>query len=55
MVSNGHFAAVGDDWDGTEYKHGIQLIDEDKEFKYVTLNVVLICRLYRPGWREYHH
>ena len=32
MVSNGHFAAAGD---GASYEHGVQVVDEDKEFKYV--------------------
>ena len=32
---NGHFSAVGEvPADGT-YSHGVQVIDEDKEFKYV--------------------
>ena len=31
---NGHFAAVGDAPGGAEhYEHGIQVIDEDKQFK----------------------
>lgn len=30
---NGHFAAVGEDGEG--FEHGVQVIDEDKEFKYV--------------------
>jgi hypothetical protein len=30
---NGHFSAVGDEPAAT-YEHGVQVIDEDKEFKY---------------------
>ncbi len=31
---NGHFSAVGDGPNAQDYEHGIQVIDEDKEFKY---------------------
>lgn len=32
---NGHFSAVGDKpQGGGSYEHGVQVIDEDKEFKY---------------------
>lgn len=30
---NGHFSAVGDKSAGGSYEHGVQVIDEDKEFK----------------------
>ncbi len=31
---NGHFSAVGDKPGGaSSYEHGVQVIDEDKEFK----------------------
>jgi len=30
---NGHFAAVGDEPAARHYEHGIQVIDEDKQFK----------------------
>jgi hypothetical protein len=34
---NGHFSAVGDAALGQQhYEHGIQVIDEDKQFKFVT-------------------
>lgn len=34
MAMNGHFASVGGDAPTKEqYEHGIQVIDEDKEFK----------------------
>ena len=35
MTSNGHFSSVGD-VDGGDYQHGVQVVDGDKEFKYVT-------------------
>jgi hypothetical protein len=31
---NGHFSAVGDVPAAGNYSHGVQVIDEDKEFKY---------------------
>lgn len=34
VMANGHFAAVGDNTDAAVYEHGVQVIDEDKEFKY---------------------
>jgi len=34
MTVNGHFAAVGDAPTEQRYEHGIQVIDEEKEFKY---------------------
>lgn len=30
---NGHFAAVGDSPHANMYEHGIQVIDEEKEYK----------------------
>jgi len=32
---NGHFSAVGDQPANGSYEHGCQVIDEEKEFKYV--------------------
>jgi hypothetical protein len=32
---NGHFSAVGETPGAGSYEHGVQVIDEDKEFKYV--------------------
>ncbi len=32
---NGHFAAVGDGPTARQYEHGIQVIDEDKQYKFV--------------------
>lgn len=34
MSVNGHFASVGDNREVVDYEHGVQVIDEDKEFKY---------------------
>lgn len=31
---NGHFSAVGEKPGAGGYEHGVQVIDEDKEFKY---------------------
>lgn len=42
MDTNGHFAAVGSANDKTAYEHGVQVIDENKEFKYVLLSVSLL-------------
>lgn len=30
---NGHFSAVGDKSADAKYEHGVQVIDEEKEFK----------------------
>jgi hypothetical protein len=35
MMMNSHFAGVGDNVDKEAYGHGIQVVDEDKVFKYV--------------------
>lgn len=32
---NGHFAAVGDAPSAQQYEHGVQVIDEDKQYKSV--------------------
>lgn len=34
MTMNGHFAGLGDASTKEQYEHGIQVIDEEKEFKY---------------------
>lgn len=34
---NGHFAAVGDAPSAQHYEHGVQVIDEDKQYKSVAL------------------
>ena len=35
MMMNSHFAGVGENADKEAYEHGIQVVDEDKVFKYV--------------------
>jgi hypothetical protein len=37
---NGHFAAVGNGPTSKQYEHGIEIIDENKEFKSVIRHVV---------------
>lgn len=37
LMMNSHFAGVGDNADKQSYEHGIQVIDEDKMFKYVVV------------------
>jgi hypothetical protein len=32
---NGHFSAVGDTSGAGHFEHGVQVIDEDKEYKCV--------------------
>ncbi|KAL1628986.1 Dynamin-like GTPase that mediates homotypic ER fusion [Diplodia seriata] len=34
VVMNGHFAPVGEKATVEQYDHGVQVIDENKEFKY---------------------
>ncbi len=46
---NGHFSAVGDKPDDSKYEHGVQVIDEDKEFKYVP-SVLQHVRRTRLSW-----
>lgn len=45
---NGHFAAVGDGLTAEHYEHGIQVIDEDKSFTFVSHHPEGI-RACRPG------
>ena len=35
MAVNGHFAGMNGDATKEQYEHGIQVINEDQEFKYV--------------------
>jgi hypothetical protein len=49
MMMNSHFAGVGEDAPKEAYEHGIQVVDEDKVFKYVatvhrTLHGCCVCR-----------
>jgi hypothetical protein len=39
VLSNGHFASIGGDGDTASYEHGVQVIDENKEFKYGHLHL----------------
>ena len=46
---NGHFSAVGETPAAGEYEHGVQVVDEEKEFKYVyntsTVNVTVAANV----------
>jgi protein SEY1 len=44
---NGHLASVGDEPDTKKFEHGIQVVDEDKEYKWVS-------PLYRPPYSLEH-
>jgi protein SEY1 len=33
LTMNGHFASIGEDASQEQYSHGIQVIDEDQNFK----------------------
>jgi hypothetical protein len=44
MTVNGHFAAVGDAPTKQQYEHGIQVIDEEKEFKYAATSPHGLCK-----------
>ena len=35
MNGNAHFASVGDAPNEAHYEHGVQVIDEDKQFRFV--------------------
>ena len=39
MAVNGHFASVGQNG-SANFEHGVQVIDEDKEFKYVLVSML---------------
>jgi len=41
MTVNGHFASVGEMPTKEQYDHGIQIINEDQEFRYVHLSTIL--------------
>jgi len=43
LMMNAHFAGVGDDASAQDYEHGIQVIDEDKLFKYVVIRGLHVC------------
>ena len=60
MATNGHFASLGgDSSDKTAYEHGVQVIDENKEFKYAfplcsaaLHSGCMRCRVRDAPWRE---
>jgi hypothetical protein len=39
MTVNGHFAGVGEEPTTEQYEHGIQVIDEDQNFKCVVVEL----------------
>jgi len=45
---NGHFAAVGNGPSASNYEHGIQIIDEEKSFKFVTTSHLALCCPHSP-------
>jgi len=40
MAVNGHFASHGQNGDA-DFQHGVQVVDEDKEFKFVLAPAVI--------------
>ena len=42
MNGNAHFASVGDAPNAAKYEHGVQVIDEDKQFRFVYLHFYFI-------------
>ncbi len=44
MAANGHFASIGDGRDEADHQHGVQVVDEEKEFKYVFFALVKFLR-----------
>lgn len=42
MTVNGHFANVGEKPTKEQYEHGIQVINQDQEFKYVNLHPLML-------------
>ncbi|KAH7058956.1 GTP-binding protein Sey1 [Macrophomina phaseolina] len=53
VVMNGHFAAVGDNATAEQYDHGIQVIDENKEFNQNLQNYLAVERVTPAGF-NYH-
>ncbi|RDW88185.1 putative protein sey1 [Coleophoma cylindrospora] len=53
MTMNGHFAAVGEKPTIEQYEHGIQVIDEDKEFN-PNLSTYLQVTKVAPAGFDYH-
>lgn len=42
VLSNGHFASIGAEGEAASYEHGVQVIDENKEFKYGYLHIQIL-------------
>ncbi|KAK2745276.1 Dynamin-like GTPase that mediates homotypic ER fusion [Myotisia sp. PD_48] len=53
MATNGHFSGVREDHDAANYHHGVQVIDEDKEFN-VNLSKYLTHEHVTPAGFNYH-
>ncbi|KAI9864750.1 MAG: Dynamin-like GTPase that mediates homotypic ER fusion [Vezdaea acicularis] len=53
MTVNGHFASVGDVATKTQYEHGIQVIDEDKEFNSDLPTYLSLTKVISAGF-NYH-
>ncbi len=50
-VNNAHFAGVGETPTKEQYEHGIQVINEDQEFKYYPSLSTNTCRTVSDGLR----
>lgn len=50
MDTNSHFAEVGSANDKAAYEHGVQVIDENKEFKYVCFHFSYYSCHWRTIW-----
>ncbi|KAI1961168.1 Dynamin-like GTPase that mediates homotypic ER fusion [Ophidiomyces ophidiicola] len=53
MVFNGHFASSGDVDNGANYEHGVQVVDEDKEFN-PNVSKYLAYESVTPAGFNYH-
>ena len=55
MSTNGHLAGLGAHSDKTAYEHGVQAVDESKEFKYgsQTFRAVLFNPPIAPMFNSY--
>jgi hypothetical protein len=49
ILSNGHFASIGAEGDAASYEHGVQVIDENKEFKYNNPPLLWFIQLYKTS------
>ncbi|CAL3967035.1 unnamed protein product [Diplocarpon coronariae] len=53
MTMNGHFAAVGDAPTKEQYEHGVQIIDEDKDFNPHLNSYLQLTKIAQSGF-NYH-